>query len=107
MDAGDRSRAVVVLVLGRGAEVDLARVDGLLDLALVDVLARLQLSVRRLGWSIRLHDPCESLCELLELVGLADVLGARCELPVEAGGQAEGFEELGVEEVVQRRDPTV
>ena len=44
------------------------------DLGLVDELARLQLLVRRLGYSICVRDPCPRLTELLELAGLTDVV---------------------------------
>lgn len=67
------------------------------NLAVVDTLAKLQLSARRLGLSVRLTDPSAELCELLDLVGLADWL--------EAGRKTEGGEQLGVEEVVEPRDP--
>jgi anti-anti-sigma regulatory factor len=70
------------------------------DLALVDLLARLQLEARRLGGSVVLRDPCEVLRELLDLVGLAELL------PLETGREAEGGIELGIEEVVQPGDPT-
>jgi hypothetical protein len=53
------------------------------DAAAVDALARLQLTARRLGYEIRLRDPSVDLQDLLDFVGLRDVL---C---VEAGGQAE------------------
>jgi hypothetical protein len=52
-------------------------------LAAVDALARLQLTARRLGCEIRLRDASVDLQDLLDFVGLRDVL---C---VEAGGQAE------------------
>jgi hypothetical protein len=45
-------------------------------LELVDDLARLQLAVRRLGWSLRLRTDSRDLVELLALVGLDDVLPA-------------------------------
>jgi hypothetical protein len=48
--------------------------DGPCDMSLVDALAHLQLSAHRNGWTIRLLDVSEDLNELLELVGLADVL---------------------------------
>ena len=98
--AGDRSRDVV-LVLDDDVEVVLWRMDGLSgpDLGLVDRLARLQLAARRLGYAIRLRNPCDELRALLDLVGLSDVL------PLEAGGEAERREQLGVDEVVDRRDP--
>jgi hypothetical protein len=53
------------------------------DAAAVDALARLQLTARRLGYEIRLRDASVALQDLLDFVGLRDVL---C---VEAGGQAE------------------
>ena len=43
-------------------------------LPVVDQLARLQLTARRLGCSIRLRDEPARLRELIGLVGLADVL---------------------------------
>lgn len=48
--------------------------SGRVDLALVEELARLQLAARRLGCSIRLHEPPRQLTELLILTGLADIL---------------------------------
>jgi hypothetical protein len=74
------------------------------DLAVVDELARLQLAAVRAGCSIRLCDPSIELTELLELVGLRGVLGA-AGLVVEMGGQAEGPEQVGVEEHGQLDDP--
>jgi hypothetical protein len=53
------------------------------DVAAVDALARLQLTARRLGYEIRLRDASVDLKDLLDFVGLRDVLG------VEAGRQAE------------------
>jgi hypothetical protein len=53
------------------------------DVAAVDALARLQLTARRLGYEIRLRDASVDLQDLLDFVGLSDVLR------VEAGGQAE------------------
>ncbi len=98
---GDGSRAVVLLVDG-GVEVPIWRSDAPLrpDLSIIDALARLQLEARRQGWSIRLRNPCSRLLELLELVGLAG-------LGLEVDGEAEGGEELGVEEVVEPGDPAV
>lgn len=74
------------------------------DLGVVDRLARLQLAARRLGCSIRLRNPGEELCGLLELAGLDDVVPASPVLPLEPGGETEGTEELGVQEVVPPRD---
>ncbi|MFL6240280.1 MAG: hypothetical protein ACJ735_12395 [Actinomycetes bacterium] len=44
------------------------------DLALVDLLARLQLGAGRLGWRIQVRDVDEQLRALLEMVGLTEVL---------------------------------
>ena len=69
------------------------------DLGTVDALARLQLTVRRLGGAIRLIGATERLDELLALTGLREVLPLCPELCVEAVGEAEQREEpLGVEE---------
>jgi hypothetical protein len=65
------------------------------DLAVVDALARLQLEAMRRGASIRLLDMGQGLKELLDLVGLRR----------EVGGEAEGLEEVGVEESVVPGDP--
>jgi hypothetical protein len=90
-------RAHGLVVLQRdGAEV--ARwpvvLAGAPDLADVDRLARLQLGARRLGCSISVRDCSPELAELLTLAGLSDRLLAG----VEAGGEAEGGELVGVEE---------
>ena len=70
-------------------------------LGLVDVLTRLQLTARRNGCSIRLRNTTRALRELIELVGLADVLLLETERKAVVG------EALGVEEMVQPRYPTV
>ena len=82
------------------------------DLAVADELARLQLSAKRLGCSIRLEDACPRLTALLDLAGLAGAipsLTGRWPEPasVEVGGEPEGGEEVGVEEGVELGDPTV
>jgi hypothetical protein len=120
--AGDGARTVV-LVLDGEVEVVLWRMDGMPDpdLWVVDALARLQLAARQMGGSIRLRNPCERLRALLDFAGMSEVFpdvvidGAGAPdpevppagqaLPLEAGGQPEGGEQLGVEEVVDRRDP--
>jgi hypothetical protein len=61
----------------------------------VDALARLRLAGKRLGFEVRLI-PTEELLQLLELVGLVDVLWE----------PEEREEALGVEEERQLRDPT-
>ena len=74
-------------------------------LAMVDALARLQLTARRLGCSIGLRGDCGPLAGLIQLAGLGDVLLERS--VVEVGGEPEDFEEPGVEEVVVPDDPAV
>ena len=71
------------------------------NLGALDMLARLQLVARRQGCSIRLCNTTRALRELIELVGLSDVL------LLEAEREVEGCEELGVEKVMQPGDPTV
>jgi ABC-type transporter Mla MlaB component len=44
------------------------------DLGAVDALARLQVTARRCGRSLQLHGACGGLPELLEFLGLVDVL---------------------------------
>ncbi len=83
------------------------------DLAVVDTLARLQLAARRRGCSIRLRDACVELLELLDLLGLGEIVAPRegdggyraAGLSRKAGGEAEGSEQVGVEEVMVPDDP--
>lgn len=75
------------------------------DLAVVDELARWQLAARRLGCSIRLRGTCVELWELLDLLGLGEVVSGGAGLRREAGRQAEGGEQVGIEEVVLPDDP--
>jgi hypothetical protein len=82
------------------------------DLEVVDELAWLQLAARRLGCSIRLRRACPELWGLLELVGLAEVvpgvglgLETGAAVGLEAGGEAEDGEQVGVEEMVEPDDP--
>ena len=65
------------------------------DVALVDALARLQLAARRAGWTMWLRESSGELRDLIDLCGLG------CALALEADGQPEEGEELGVEEVVE------
>jgi anti-anti-sigma regulatory factor len=102
--AADGPRTAVLVVDG-GVEVMVAELDERhLDLALVNALARLQLTARRHGFTVCLVEPSKELRGLLELVGLADVFGVG-PLVVEPGREAEGGEEVGVEEVVVADDP--
>jgi hypothetical protein len=74
------------------------------DLALADSLARLQLEARRVGCSIELRQPGPDVVELLDLVGLGDVVPDGRSV-VEMCGKSESCEEAGVEEVVVPHDP--
>jgi ABC-type transporter Mla MlaB component len=49
------------------------------DAATVDALAQLQLTARRLGRRIRLRHACGELRDLLDLMGLEDVLPVRAD----------------------------
>lgn len=76
MTAVDEPGKVRVAFLDEaGTEILLARVKvHIVDLALVDTLARLQLEAHRIGWSMRLGNPGEELVALLELAGLSDLM---------------------------------
>ncbi|MGH3914533.1 MAG: hypothetical protein ACRDTC_14180 [Pseudonocardiaceae bacterium] len=97
--------AMVVLVRGdvEVASWPLAR-WGSPDVAVVDTLMRLQLAARRLGCSIHLRSACGELLELLDLLGLGEVVTG-ADLRLEASGQVENSEQVGVEEVVMPDDP--
>lgn len=90
------ARAEVVLLCD-GVEVaswPLLCDGGRVDLGTVDALARLQLEARRRGCTVWLRHACPDLIELLELVGLLEVIR-----------QAERLVQGGVEEVVVPDDP--
>ncbi len=75
------------------------------DLGTVDALARLQLTVKRLGGTIGLRGASPRLLELLTLAGLVGVLPLCPELRLETVGQPEEREEpLGVEEEADAGD---
>jgi hypothetical protein len=65
-------------------------------LAVVEYLARLQLSARRRGQRIVVHQTCRELQGLLELAGLCGQLGGQVE---------QGEKPLGAEEAVEPGDP--
>jgi hypothetical protein len=92
----------LVLIVDAETREVLGRVDARApDLAMVEALARVQLSARRRGSQVRLTNVSDGLRGLLDLVGLVDVL---C---VEARWQPELAEELRVDEVVQPGDAPV
>ncbi|MEV5316452.1 STAS domain-containing protein [Streptomyces sp. NPDC052687] len=91
---------VRALLEGGGASVVVCDIGGLgpPGLAVVDLLARLQLAARRAGGHIRLRDPDPALPALLDLVGLR----------FEVEGQPEQREPpLGVQEEMESGDPAV
>ena len=67
------------------------------DLSMVETMARLHLAARRLGLQIRLEHPGAELGQLLDLVGLAELL-------LDTSREAEGGEQLRIEEVVEPGD---
>src|SRR3954462_14742207 len=73
------------------------------DPVVLDALVRLQLAARRLGASIRLENACPELVDLLEIVGLADVVPAVASR-VEMDGQVEQREEVRVDEEIEPGD---
>lgn len=98
----DRARDLLV-----GPEAALLVVDiGELtvpDVVWVDAMARLQLDARRLGRRARFRHACPEVLELVELVGLADVLRLDTASGIEPGRQAEQWEQGG--RVEEERDP--
>ena len=89
--------APLVLVCDVGALTDA-------DEATLDALAGLQLAARRCGASMRFVNANRQLRDLLELVGMADVL--LCS-GVEVSRDAEQREQGRVDEVVDPGDPAV
>ena len=107
-DAPVLCRSLAALVAGcEGAVVEcdlaaLARADA----ATVDALARLQLTARRAGCSIRLRNPSAEILALIDLIGLRDVLPPCGALPRESKREPEHrVEALGVEEEGDPGDP--
>jgi hypothetical protein len=92
----------VSTVADDGTEVVVRCVDARRpDLGLVDFLARTQLMARRRGLRLRVRDVSWELEQLLDLVGLADVLG------LEARRKPELPEQVRVQEVPEPGDPPV
>ena len=106
MAGGDATRTVVVVVVAGDPSALESPGACRPDLGLVDALARLQVAARRSGCSVRLREVSDQLAGLLDLVGLGAAVGAP-ELALEAGGEAEEREQLGIQEVVPLDDPPV
>jgi ABC-type transporter Mla MlaB component len=75
------------------------------DPVAVDALARMQLTARRAGGSIRLRHARARLRDLLAVIGLGEAL-PRCQT-VRAGRQVEQREQIGVDEEVDPADSSV
>jgi ABC-type transporter Mla MlaB component len=72
------------------------------DAGTVDALARLQLTARRSGATVRLRNASHELLELIDFMGLNEVL-----LCVETRGQTEERKQrVGVEEERELGDPS-
>jgi ABC-type transporter Mla MlaB component len=69
----ERVRGVVARRPSEPVVCDVGRLGGRDELAL-EALTRLQLTAQRLGTSIELHNAPEALADLLDLLGLSDVL---------------------------------
>jgi hypothetical protein len=79
------------------------------DAVTIDSLARLQLAARRISCRLVLRNAAPELLELVEFMGLAEILLVdRLGLGVEPGRQAEEREQrVGVEEKRELDDPAV
>ena len=95
-----------VVIIDGGVEVAVWRLDGPVDLGLVDDLARLQLAAAAARLPDRLRRPSPELCRAAR-PGRAGRGDRRAAGLVRSRwvGQAEGGEQLGVEEVVEPGDP--
>jgi hypothetical protein len=92
----------------RGVHLVTCEVGGLTDPGpvAVDALARMQLTARRAGGSIRLRHARARLRDLLAVIGLCEALPL-CGQTVRARRQVEQREQVGVDEEVDPADPSV
>jgi ABC-type transporter Mla MlaB component len=93
------------VLLNCSKETIVCDVGGLVDpdAVAVEALARLQLAALRLGRHVRVVHAHEDLLELLDLMGLRDVVSIGVGSAREARGQAEEREQPG--SVEKERDP--
>jgi hypothetical protein len=99
-DIPELCECVRVLLEGQHGEVVVCDVGALVspDAVTVDALARLQLTARRVGRRVLLLHADRELVDLLDLVGLANVVPLCSDLSLESGRKAEQREEpRGVE----------
>lgn len=73
-----------------------------MDIGTVNLLARLHLAAKRRGGTLRVRHASDGLLELIDFVGLSDVLCVELQRQPEQREQA-----LGVEEERQLDDPAV
>jgi hypothetical protein len=98
---------VHVLVEGCNADLVPCEVGGLddPDALTVDALARLQLTALRLGRRLGFRDACGELRDLIEFLGLGDILPCTDASGLKPRGQPEEREQaLGVQEEADPRD---
>ena len=90
-DVADLCECVRMLLASSNAELVVCDVGALTrpDAAAIDALARMQLTARRLGSQIRLRNACDTLQDLLALVGLSEVVPLSGPSRIEARGQTE------------------
>jgi hypothetical protein len=105
VDRREREATVVLSCAGDEVAIWAMRNWDQRDLAIVNTLARLQLLAHRIGCRIEVRDPSPELTYLLDLAGLADVLGTPRVLRVEMVGETEGDEQVCVDEAVMPDDP--
>ena len=73
-DCGVRSNGLAAAAAGdRVVDLDVSWLVPA-DLGAVDVLARLQMTASRCGWWLQFHDANGGLVELVELVGLGEIM---------------------------------
>ena len=101
---------VLVLLEGSSAQEVVYDVGALADpdAVVVDALARLTLTARRLGRHIRLSNASEGLEDLLGFAGLCGAVGLERALRFESRGQTEEWKHAGgIEEEHDPGDPAV
>ena len=72
-DCGLRSNAIAAAAGDPIVDLDVSWLVPA-DLGAVDALARLQIAASRCGWWLRLHGANGGLVELVELVGLGEIM---------------------------------
>jgi len=101
---------VRLLLEGSDADLVVCDVGGLVDpdAVAVEALARLQLTARRLGRRILLLDACGELQDLIDFMGLRDVVRCSGDLSLEPGRQTEEWEPPSrIEEEGDPGDPVI